>query len=448
MCNKNIFISGIIILIFFVLPSAGIAQTDCPNVPNCIFADLAITAMDLPDPITAGQNLTYQVTATNYGPQSSQDVVVTMLLPSVVAFVSAPSGCTEAGGTITCNVGTIGGGASVLLEIVVHVDPAASGYIACAAAIQSITPGEVDPFPANNTTNVETFVVGPVLAISINDTGVTEPDAATADALFTVQLSEPSSFEITVDYATADGTAAVGQDYMETHGTLTFPPDTTELQIAVPVLADAEIMENEETFFVNLTNATFAVISDPQGIGTIQETCLFCDHFDDNVLRVDWTYSKPCWSESGHNLIGSPCAGRRTNAIANPVFEGLSGAGIVEATMQSSGGPGNKLWLLAWYQNKKNTVELIMREESNAWILKQKSNGKVVAKKKVRFPIEPNVKYDVEIVCDGYTIKFYVNEELLTEMIYGAPVSGTVGFKTKDTVGKFDKIYVNNNIPY
>ncbi len=52
------------------------------------------------------------------------------------------------------------------------------------------------------------------------------------------------------------------------------------------------------------------MITDPQGLGRISDPCLFCDHFDDNILRTDWTYTKPCWSEAGHTLKGSPCAMR------------------------------------------------------------------------------------------------------------------------------------------
>jgi hypothetical protein len=305
-----------------------------------------------------------------------------------------------------------------------------------------------DPFPGNNTANAETAVDGPVLAISINDVSVVEPDSGTEDAVFTVTLSEQTMFEVTVDYATADGSAALGQDYMETHGTLTFPPDTTELQISVPVLADAVIMEVPETFVVNLTNAPFAVISDPQGVATIEEQCLFCDHFDDNIVNEQWTFSKTCWDEYGHHMVGKPCAARRTNAVADPIFEGLVGGGMVQTTMMTAGGFGNKLWLLAWFEDKKNNIQVIMREDVNKFVLKQTSGGKVVAKKTAKYPIEPNVEYGIRLTCDGYTIQLYVNDELLTEMVYGAPVSGTVGFKTKGTIGQFHNIYVSDHIPY
>lgn len=290
--------------------------------------------------------------------------------------------------------------------------------------------------------NISSLVLGPTLAISVNDIEVNEPNTNTVNAVFTVTLSQFSSFEVTVDYATADNTAVAGSDYFNTTGTLTFPPNTTEQQIMIPVLADAETVEGMETFFVNLTNPTFAVIADPQGVGQISDPCLFCDHFDDNILRRDWNYLKPCWIENGHTLIGTPCSTRRIMTIASPAFAGV-GNGTIEAYMQSAGGRGNTLWLLAWYQDRKNTVELIMKEEKNTWVLKQRHLGKVVSKKRVKQQIEPNMKYLVKIVNDGSKFSFFVNNEMLMEVPQVEPVFGTVGFRTKDTVARFCKIYVN-----
>ncbi len=110
----------------------------------------------------------------------------------------------------------------------------------------------------------------PVLAIS--DATVTaegnDGGTPTATAVFTVTLSVPQNIPVSVDYATADGTATAGLDYQAVAGTLTFSPGETSLTIDVPILGDT-IAEGDETFFVNLSNATNAIIEDGQGIGTI-----------------------------------------------------------------------------------------------------------------------------------------------------------------------------------
>ncbi|MEM8828799.1 MAG: SdrD B-like domain-containing protein [Cyanobacteria bacterium P01_G01_bin.19] len=110
-------------------------------------------------------------------------------------------------------------------------------------------------------------------AISIDDVNFTEGDSNTKAYTFTVTLDNPSTETITVDYATADGTAQVnepvdGNDYTATNGTLTFAPGETSKTITVTVNGDTPV-EPDETFNVNLSNPTNASISDSQGVGTI-----------------------------------------------------------------------------------------------------------------------------------------------------------------------------------
>jgi hypothetical protein len=86
--------------------------------------------------------------------------------------------------------------------------------------------------------------------------------------VFTVSLSAPSSLTVTVNFATADGSAVQPGDYQSTSGTLTFIPGETSKTITVPVNGDIT-NEPNETFFVNLSNAVNATISDNQGLGVI-----------------------------------------------------------------------------------------------------------------------------------------------------------------------------------
>src|SRR5581483_3512923 len=87
--------------------------------------------------------------------------------------------------------------------------------------------------------------------------------------IFTVTLSQASATPVTVAYTTADGTATLADnDYLATSGTLTFAAGQTTQTITVPVVADSKV-EGNETFFVNLSNATGATISDAQGQATV-----------------------------------------------------------------------------------------------------------------------------------------------------------------------------------
>jgi hypothetical protein len=86
---------------------------------------------------------------------------------------------------------------------------------------------------------------------------------------FTVTLSSASATNITVNYATSDGTALAGSDYTATTGTLTIAAGQTTAKIPVPITNDG-IAENNETFNLTLSNpSTNASISDGSAIGTI-----------------------------------------------------------------------------------------------------------------------------------------------------------------------------------
>lgn len=91
---------------------------------------------------------------------------------------------------------------------------------------------------------------------------------AVVDAFLTVNLSSPRPESISVDYATANGTATGGSDYATTTGTLVFAPGELTKTIVVPTLDDA-VFEGKETFVVNLANSMGGVILDSQGIATI-----------------------------------------------------------------------------------------------------------------------------------------------------------------------------------
>lgn len=105
-------------------------------------------------------------------------------------------------------------------------------------------------------------------SLSINNVTVTERRSRMVAAVFTVSLTAPAPQAVTVSYATADGTATAGSDYVATSGTLTFSPGTIAQRITVWVRSDT-VREPAETFFVNLSAAAGAAIVGGQGVGTI-----------------------------------------------------------------------------------------------------------------------------------------------------------------------------------
>ena len=105
--------------------------------------------------------------------------------------------------------------------------------------------------------------------VSINDVNISEGNAGTTNLVFTVALSATSAAAISVDYATADGTAQTSDnDYQSATGTLTFNPGEQTKTITVVINGDQKT-ENDETVFVNLNNPVNAVVADAQGTGTV-----------------------------------------------------------------------------------------------------------------------------------------------------------------------------------
>ena len=76
---------------------------------------------------------------------------------------------------------------------------------------------------------------------------------------FTVFLDIPTSDEVTVKYATSNGTAVAGEDYRTTQGTLRFAALQTRQKISVPIIDD-NIDEDAETFKLTLTEPSHATL--------------------------------------------------------------------------------------------------------------------------------------------------------------------------------------------
>ena len=127
-------------------------------------ADLSITKTDSPDPVTAGEMLTYTIGVTNDGPSTAFDVSVTDLVPEGTTFVSGQDGNGQTvcallqPGTVVCDVGTMDPGATATLYVTVAVDPSLDPgtVLSNTAEVSSST---LDPNVANNAVTETTDVV-------------------------------------------------------------------------------------------------------------------------------------------------------------------------------------------------------------------------------------------------------------------------------------------------
>ncbi len=176
--------------------------------------------------------------------------------------------------------------------------------------------------------------------VSINNVTITEGNSGTRNANFIVSLSNPRNQTITVAYQTSNVSAVAGTDYITQTGTITFNPGEISKTVGVIVNGDT-LVENNETFKVNLSTPVNATIADGEGIATINNddvptltvnNLTVVEGVDNNAIMT-FTLSTP--SNQGVSVNYSTTAGTATaNSDYTPVSGTLTiAAGATTATL-------------------------------------------------------------------------------------------------------------------
>ncbi|MEO5914482.1 MAG: Ig-like domain-containing protein [Luteolibacter sp.] len=143
-------------------------------------ADVSVTVTDSPDPVVAGNNLTYTVTVANSGPSFAASVSLNDTLPAGATFVSltSPGGWSSTtpavGGTGTVsstNASLAPGSVSFTLVVKVGSGVAPGTVISDTATVSSVS---IDPTPGNNSSTATTTVSAQA------DLSITKTDGVTA----------------------------------------------------------------------------------------------------------------------------------------------------------------------------------------------------------------------------------------------------------------------------
>jgi len=119
------------------------------------------------------------------------------------------------------------------------------------------------------TLNGETVGWGdPRPRLSISDTTVVEGDSGERFAEVVLRLTEPATADVSVDFATAGGTAWAGSDFRNVAGTVSFAAGEVEKVVRIPILGDTAV-ENSESFSLLLSNAKGIRVLDGRATVTI-----------------------------------------------------------------------------------------------------------------------------------------------------------------------------------
>ena len=151
-----------------------------------------MTKTDSPDPVTAGNNITYTITVANNGPSGAADVTLADEVPAGNTFVSAtPSQGSCVGTTsVSCALGSIANGAAATVTLTVQVDPATPGGAVITNTAEALS-RTADPDPGNNASTAATTVVAasPPVSADLSVTKTDSPDPVTPGSAITYTIT-------------------------------------------------------------------------------------------------------------------------------------------------------------------------------------------------------------------------------------------------------------------
>jgi hypothetical protein len=187
----------------------------------------------------------------------------------------------------------------------------------------------------------ETVLGRPMPALSVSGESLTE--GAGLPLTFTVTLTKASPLNVSVHYATADGTAKAGPDYIGDSGTLVFAPGETSKTIGVFLIEDAAV-EPDEAFTLTLSNPVNAKLGTAEATGTIE---------NDDVAPHAGHYAGTTSQNTPIEFELAPDLGSITNLTFSVLLicQGASGTAIVQYRISITG-----TWLLDQGKNWGGTA--------------------------------------------------------------------------------------------
>jgi hypothetical protein len=202
--------------------------------------------------------------------------------------------------------------------------------------------------------------------------------------VFTVSLSAPSAFPVSASYATADGTATAGSDYVPTAGTVAFPPGTTKQTVSVP-LVDDTVREGDESFALVLTAPQGAVLGAPSAAALVRDNDgpqtgptgpagpVVLPSLDKLAPKI----TVPPGTQSGDAVVFTvSCPAGEQECVGRVRLDLVAGSKGARAAAKATTSLGSSVYRLKGGQKKKVTVKLNKRGKK---LLKQRKKLRLKA---------------------------------------------------------------------
>jgi glucose/arabinose dehydrogenase len=194
--------------------------------------------------------------------------------------------------------------------------------------------------------------------------------------------------------------------------------------------------ENGEIYVADLSTGNVYRIATASGLP-------FTDDFEDGDAS-DWTpNNNGTWVVNTGNLEGT--TNKKSTDLAP--FGGCSSC-TVEADLRIVTA-GGRVSLIGWWINKANYVELILKDDKDKIVFKQRSGGSTVAKTSIDQVLDPGVDYHVKITYDGVQFQVFLNQGATPIVTVNSQALsiGTFGFRVKsttkaNTTGSFREISI------
>jgi chitinase len=230
-------------------------STGTPATPSLSIADMSVTEGN-----SGTKLMTFTVTlsAAATGP-------VTVAYSTANGTASAGSDYVAKSGTLTFAAGET----SKTINVNVKGDTAAEGTETFTVRLADAAGATIADGSATGTI-IDNDAAATLPVLAVGDVSMREGDSGTAELMFIVTLDKAATGPVTVNYATANGTATAGSDYVALTGTLTFAAGETSKHVHVVVKGDA-VVEANETFSLILSDATGATIADATAVGQITD---------------------------------------------------------------------------------------------------------------------------------------------------------------------------------